>query len=86
MTDGSPRELHDALDLLIAQYLLEHPKALPSQTSVLQLAQWNCARIERTPGELTADEPLAAYLDSAKKEFAPLTAFRAAAKKAGFKV
>jgi hypothetical protein len=39
--------LHRALDLLLAQYLLDHPDALPSKTSVLDLLAWSHARVER---------------------------------------
>jgi hypothetical protein len=75
VTDRSPKALHEALDLLIAQYLLAHPKAMPSKTTLLQLMQWNHGRIERGEGEPTIEEQLA-----------PLAAVRAAAKKAGFDV
>ena len=42
----TPRELHAALDLLLAQYLKDHREALPGSTSVLDLLEWDAARIE----------------------------------------
>jgi len=35
---------HGDLDWLIAQYLLAHPEALPSTTSVLDFLQWSHRR------------------------------------------
>lgn len=39
------QELHSALDLLLAQFLLEHPKRYPSRISVMELIEWSAARL-----------------------------------------
>jgi hypothetical protein len=44
-------ELHEACDLLLAQYLLDNPGALPSKTSVLDLMHWSNMRLVKS-GEL----------------------------------
>ncbi len=41
----SHQELHQALDLLLAQFLLEHPKKMPSRISVMELLTWSNARL-----------------------------------------
>ncbi|HEY7233871.1 MAG TPA: hypothetical protein VH539_06955 [Gemmatimonadaceae bacterium] len=35
------RELHDALDELLADFLRQHPRALPSTITVEQLLLWS---------------------------------------------
>ena len=44
-------DLHLALDLLLAQYLLANPGALPSKTSVLDLLHWSNLRLMKS-GEM----------------------------------
>lgn len=39
--------LHQALDTLLAEYVLDNPRALPSKTSVMDLLIWSNARVER---------------------------------------
>jgi hypothetical protein len=73
--NGSPKALHEACDLLLAQYLLAHPKALPSTISVMELLTWNHARCE--PG---------IAVSGIIEELGALATMRRAAKKAGFKV
>jgi len=43
----SPQELHEAMDLLLAQYLMAHPGAYPSRTSVVELMTWSYQRLLR---------------------------------------
>lgn len=45
----TPQQLHEALDLLLAQYLCEHRDALPSKMSVLDLCRWAYDRLEKVP-------------------------------------
>jgi hypothetical protein len=52
----TPSELTRSLDVLLAEYLLEHPAALPSQTSVAALLEWNGDRI-RAAVEPSPDTP-----------------------------
>lgn len=40
----SDRQLHTALDILLAQFLTANPDKLPSKTSVLELAAWSYER------------------------------------------
>jgi hypothetical protein len=73
MTDRSPKALHEALDLLLAQYLIAHPKAMPSKTNVLQLMQWNHGRIQGEPiNQPLAAEPSIKDLDELIQEAARL--------------
>jgi hypothetical protein len=44
-------DLHEALDLLVAQYLLDNPGSLPSKKSVLDLIHWSNVRLMKS-GEL----------------------------------
>ncbi len=39
----------EALDRVLAQYLLAHPKAMPSKTSVIDILEWLKARGEQLP-------------------------------------
>lgn len=39
----------EALDRVLAAYLIAHPKAFPSKTSVITIAEWLKARGERLP-------------------------------------
>jgi hypothetical protein len=40
------KALHEALDLLLAQYLAANPKGLPSTLTVLELVRWSYARVQ----------------------------------------
>lgn len=42
------RSLHQALDMLLAEYIMNNQGALPSKTSVLDLLTWSHARLERS--------------------------------------
>ena len=52
MSSSDPKALHESLDLLLAQYLLAHPKALPSGIRVMDLLLWNAPRIDPGTAEL----------------------------------
>lgn len=41
--------LHEALDSLLAQYLVAHGRALPSTTTAMDLLQWSHARLGERP-------------------------------------
>ena len=38
------RQLHEAFDRILACYLLEHPRSLPSQITALDLLRWLARR------------------------------------------
>lgn len=45
------KELHHALDVLLAEYLMQNKNTFPSTTSVMDLLEWSCYRIESTEGK-----------------------------------
>lgn len=46
----SPEQLHRSLDMLLAQYLVAHPKALPSKMTLMELLTWSHARLPPQEG------------------------------------
>jgi hypothetical protein len=51
----TPDELHQMLDRLLAGYLIAHPGALPSETSVAELLVWSFEQTGRAPAGMSAD-------------------------------
>jgi hypothetical protein len=51
MKDWTAVDLHEALDLLLAQYLLDNPGSRPSTISVLDLLHWSNVRLLKS-GEM----------------------------------
>lgn len=39
--------LHQGLDILLAQYLVDNPTKLPSRTTVMEMLVWSHARLNR---------------------------------------
>lgn len=39
-------ELHEALDILLARYLVKNPGKLPSRTTVMELLQWSQSQMQ----------------------------------------
>jgi hypothetical protein len=48
-------ELHLALDLLLARYLVANPRALPSRTTAMELLQWSHGQIAKAQARADAD-------------------------------
>ena len=44
VSDMTPRQLHEAVDVLLAQFVGENPGRMPSKTSVIELLRWNKTR------------------------------------------
>lgn len=40
------QQQHEALDLIMAQYLIAHPRALLSETSVMAMALWHSDKLK----------------------------------------
>lgn len=54
MTLEQLKEVHAAVDLLFAQYILAHPGKLMRELTVFELCEWNANRIKAAEAEQSA--------------------------------